>query len=130
MNREIFDKLAIDIQKELSFGIFNFNNTHIGYNDGFVTLGISIEFTGNVLTSTLVPKYLANYLESSTAEILSDYEKLPPVAPNVQAMMEESEKQYLAYISSNKELFESEMAKIRANKLKYSKLSPKKMSRT
>ena len=99
LNKEIFDKLAIDIQKELSLGIFNFNNTHIGYNDGFVSLGISIDFTGNVLTSSIAPQYLVNYLQSSTAEALTDYEGLPPVAPHVQAMMDESERQYLAHIS-------------------------------
>ena len=48
-----------------TFGIFNYNNTHIGYNDGYLSLGISIDFANNTLKS-MARDYMIKYFESNT----------------------------------------------------------------
>ncbi len=103
LNQEIFEKVAVDISS-YTFGIFNYNNTHIGYNDGYLSLGISIDFANNTLKS-MAKNYMINYFETNT---LTDYKEPIAVAPHLKARMVESERLYQAHIRSNPELFESE----------------------
>ena len=88
LNLEIFDKLAVDISN-YTFGVFNYNNTHIGYNDGYLSLGISIDFANTTALTSMASKYMINYLEASA---LAEFEELQPVSPHLRAMMDESEK--------------------------------------
>ena len=73
-----------------TFGIFNYNNTHIGYNDGYLSLGISIDFANNTLKS-MARDYMIKYFESNT---VGEYKEPLPVAQRLKAMMEDSERQY------------------------------------
>ena len=119
LNKEIFDKLAVDI-REQTFDIFNYDNTFIGYHDGYLSLGISIDFVNTTKVAQIAKNYIISYLGSS-AEI----EGPEPVPPHLKAMMAESERLYQAHIRSDPVIYEREKAKLRANWLKYSRHFPK-----
>jgi hypothetical protein len=122
LNKEIFDKLAVDI-REQTFDIFNYDNTFIGYHDGYLSLGISIDFVNTTKVAQIAKNYMISYLTSSTSdEIIEGPE---PVPPHLKARMAESERLYMEHIRSDPEVYEREKAKRRANWLKYARHFPK-----
>ena len=115
LNEEFMTDLKFDLQN-YTYGIFKFNDTHLGYNDGYLSLGFSADFTNTTVLKAIANTYMLNYLEANTPASLLEH---PPVEPHLIAMMEETERQYQAHIRTDQALFESEQAKIKAARLKY-----------
>ena len=98
---EIFDKLAVDIRDQ-TFDIFNYDNTHIGYYDGYLLLGISIDFvteTVKTLASNLMMRHLGTSAEIEGPE---------PVPSHLKERMAESERRYMEHIRSDPALYQEQ----------------------
>ena len=96
--------LKFDLQN-YTYGIFKFKDIHLGYNDGYLSLGFSADFTNTTVLNAIANTYMLNYLEANTPPSKLEH---PPVEPHLIAMMEETERQYQELIRSDQALFESE----------------------
>jgi hypothetical protein len=90
VNDDLLANLAVDLQ-DYTFNIFRFNETHLGYNDGYLSFGFSAVILDNPIKKKIANQYVAKLLESLTPE---EVPELPPVEPHLIAMMEETERRY------------------------------------
>jgi hypothetical protein len=115
LNEDFLAEMKFDLQN-YTLGIFHFNETHLGFENGYLSFGFTADFSNTTVLKSMANTYMANYLETNTPT--ADLE-MPPVEPHILSLMEETERGYQALIRSNQTLFETEQAKIRAARLKY-----------
>lgn len=46
LNEEFQPMMTFDL-KDYTFGLFKYNSTYLGYNDGFLSLGMTLDFTNS-----------------------------------------------------------------------------------
>jgi len=97
LNEDFLAEMKFDLQK-YTLGIFRFNETYLGFEDGYLSFGFSADFSNTTVLKSMANTYMANYLETNipTADL-----EMPQVEPHILTLMEETERGYQALIRSN-----------------------------
>jgi hypothetical protein len=74
LNEEFQPMMTVDF-KNYTFGLFTYNSTYLGYNQGFLSLGLTLDFTNSTLFKDKNPT-LKNLMLSEHILLLPRYEAL------------------------------------------------------
>jgi hypothetical protein len=112
LNEEFLETLIVDLQ-DYTFGIFKFNDTHLGFNDGYLSFGFSADFNNTNILKSASP-VLAMIGQYFLDPKIDEWVEPPPVEQHLIDQMWESERLYQEHIrSQGEEVFLKEQEKIK-----------------